>query len=216
MNKLKFHKQETVIAALVEGNSVRSIERMTGVHRDTILRLMVRVGKGCERLLDGLMRDIDCRRVQVDEIWAYVGKKQRNVTPDDDNERTGDVWTWVALDADTKLIPTYRVDQRSSRAAKLFINDLASRVQGRVQLSSDALKHYVSATEEAFGSAVDYGQIVKSYEFLKGGPGRYSPPKVVSAKATASSGTLIVTTSAPHSLSAPTSPCGCPAAGSRA
>ena len=183
MNKLKLDKQIAVIGALVEGNSIRSTERMTGVHRDTIMRLLVRVGTGCERLLDESMRDLNCRHIQVDEIWAFVGKKQGSLTPADNPRKLGDIWTWIALDADTKLIPAYRVDRRSSRAAHLFLGDLAGRINGRVQLSSDAHKAYITAAERAFGSAVDYGQIVKSYESTYHGAGRYSPPKVVAAKA---------------------------------
>lgn len=181
MNKLKREKKEQVIGALVEGNSIRSAERMSGVHRDTIMRLLVRVGAGCERLLDETMRDLPCERVQVDEIWSYVGKKQRHLTHRDNPLETGDVWTFVALDADTKVVPCYRVGKRTLPHAKAFLNDLSGRLTNRVQLSSDALNAYVEASEAAFGSRVDYGQIVKSYEAEPIGPGRYSPPHVVAA-----------------------------------
>lgn len=181
MNKLKSEKKEAVMAALVEGNSVRSTERMTGVHRDTILRLLVRVGSGCERLLDETMRDLPCERIQVDEIWSYVGKKQRHLTHRDNPLETGDVWTFVALDADTKVVPCYRVGKRTAPHARAFLSDLSGRLTNRVQLSSDALNAYVEASEAAFGNRVDYGQIVKSYEAEPIGPGRYSPPHVVSA-----------------------------------
>ena len=182
MNKLKIDKQTAVISALVEGNSIRSIERMTSVHRDTIMRLMVSVGDGCERLMNETMRDLPCKRLQVDEIWAFVGKKQRHLTWKDDPTRTGDVWTFVALDADTKLVPSYRVGQRTAPEAQAFLKDLEARLTNRVQLSSDALAAYVEAAEAAFGANVDYGQIVKSYEAEPIGPGRYSPPHVVSAE----------------------------------
>ena len=188
MNKLKAERQSAVIAALVEGNSIRSIERMTGVHRDTICRLLVRVGDGCQRLMEETMRGLDCRRIQVDEIWSYVQKKQRRVTADDDRTRVGDHWTFVAIDADTKLVPTWLVGKRDLYTATAFMTDLAGRLSNRVQLSSDALAAYVAATEEAFGAGVDYGQIVKFYEAEPIGPGRYSPPKVVSSERSAISG----------------------------
>jgi IS1 family transposase len=144
---------------------------------------MMRVGAGCERLLDEKMRNLACERVQIDdEIWGYVGKKQRHVTADDDPERTGDTWTFVAVDADSKLIPVYRVGKRDLATATAFLNDLSGRLVNRVQLSSDALSAYVNASERAFGAGVDYGQIVKSYEAEPIGPGRYSPPRVVSAE----------------------------------
>lgn len=143
---------------------MRSTERLTGVHRDTILRLLVRTGDGCARFLDERMHGLGCRRIQVDEIWTYVQKKQRHVQVTDDPTRTGDVWTFVTLDADTKLVPTYRVGARTAPVATNFMNDLTGRLTHRVQISSDALSAYVNAIDEAFGSNVDYGQIVKSYE----------------------------------------------------
>lgn len=172
-------KREAVIRCLVNGSSVRATERMTDVHRDTVLRFMVKVGTGCERLLDEKMRNLPCRRLQVDEIWGYVGKKQRHLTMADDSARTGDTWTFVAIDADSKLIPVYRIGKRDLPTATAFLNDLAGRLTNRVQLSSDALRAYVDAAEEAFGCEVDYGQIVKSYEAEPLGPGRYSPPRVI-------------------------------------
>ena len=182
MNKLKSQKQTAVIASLLEGCSIRSTERLTGVHRDTIMRLLVKTGEGCARLLNDRMQDLACRRIQVDEIWTFVQKKQRHVLSTDDPTRTGDVWTFVALDADTKLVPTYSVGERNAKVATDFIADLSSRLKNRVQLSSDALPQYVNAIERAFGANVDYGQIVKSYEADAIGPGRYSPPHVVAAQ----------------------------------
>jgi len=109
MNRLPLSRRTQVINCLVEGNSIRSTERMTDTHRDTIMRLMVQVAEGCAKLMDEQMRNLSCGRIQVDEIWTYVGKKQRMLTPADDRSRVGDMWTFVALDPDTKLIPTYRV-----------------------------------------------------------------------------------------------------------
>ena len=179
MNKLSIDKQTAIISALVEGNSIRSVERMTGVHRDTIMRLMVRVGDGCQRLLDERMRDLPCKHLQLDEIWCYVGKKQRHVKEDDDLNKVGDFYTWVAIDSATKLIPSFKVGKRDSETGQVFVDDLASRLANRVQISSDGLNIYVDAIEESFGADVDYAQIVKTYEAEPIGPGRYSPPKVV-------------------------------------
>ncbi|MEW6442582.1 MAG: IS1 family transposase [bacterium] len=182
MNKLRSEKQEAVISALVEGASIRSAERMSGVHRDTIMRLMLRIGNACETLMDVAMRDLPCRHIQVDEVWSYVGKKQRHVLSTDNPNKVGDFWTWVALDSDTKLVPTYKVGKRDSATAHAFIFDLSSRLANRIQISSDALNLYVEAVDAAFGLDVDYAQIVKSYEAEPIGPGRYSPPKVVATE----------------------------------
>ncbi len=181
-NHLKRDKQERIISCLIEGSSVRSTERMTGAHRDTIIRLMQRVGAGCEDLLDSELRNLDCKRIQLDEIWGYVGKKQRHVSIYDDPTRTtGDMWTFVAIDADSKLVPCFRVGKRDRRTIYGFVDDLASRLKNRVQISSDQLRAYVDAVDASFGANVDYAQIVKYYEAEPIGPGRYSPPKVVDA-----------------------------------
>ena len=178
MNRLPLARQAQILSCLVEGNSIRSTERMTNTHRDTIMRLMVSIGNGCARLMDAEMRDLNCERVQVDEIWTYVQKKQRQVTPDDDRGRVGDMWTFVALDPDTKLVPSYRVSKRTAVNARAFMQDLSERLANRVQLSSDGLNTYAEAVERAFGVDVDYGQAVKFYEAEPIGPGRYSPPRV--------------------------------------
>jgi IS1 family transposase len=178
MNRTPLARRTQIINCLVEGNSIRSTERMTGTHRDTVMRLLVEVGTGCQKLMDEQMRDLSCQRIQVDEIWSYVGKKQRNVTATDDRSRVGDQWTFVALDADTKLVPVYRIGKRNLSTATAFMCDLSDRLSNRVQISSDALKAYVEATERAFGADVDYGQAVKFYDAEPVGPGRYSPPRV--------------------------------------
>ena len=181
-NVLNRQKKEAVLRCLVDGASVRATERITEVHRDTILRLMVRAGHGCERLMNETMRDLPCRRIEVDELWAYVGKKQRRVRPEDDPALVGDFYTFVALDPESKLVPTYLVGKRTAETAVAFMIDLSSRLANRVQLSSDALDAYVGAVEAAFGADVDYGQIVKFYEAEPTGAGRYSPPRVVAAE----------------------------------
>ncbi len=184
MNRVPLSRRTQIINCLVEGNSIRSTERMTDTHRDTVMPLMVEVGAGCAKLMDEQMRGLSCRRIQVDEIWAYVQKKQRQVTEADDRSRVGDQWTFVALDPETKLIPTWRIGKRDLPTATAFLTDLSERLANRVQLSSDALAAYVDATEQAFGADVDYGQAVKFYDAEPAGPGRYSPPKVTYAERT--------------------------------
>jgi IS1 family transposase len=181
MNALSLPEQTQVISCVVEGNSIPSTERMTGFHRDTIMRLMVRVGNGCEALQSIVMHDLPCKRIQVDELWAFVGMKQRHMKADDDLLRTGDTWTWVAIDADTKLVPCYHVGMRTLTDAYVFMGNLSHRLANRVQLSSGALNAYAVAVDRYFGLGVDSGQVVKSYEAEPTGPGRYSPPKVVAA-----------------------------------
>lgn len=182
-NVLKREKQIAVIAALAEGMAIRQIERMTEIHRDTIMRLGVRVGQGCARIMDEKMRDLNCQNVQVDELWGFIQKKKRNLTAADDSTR-GDVWTFCAIDADTKLVPAYKVGKRDVATAHAFMNDLSSRLKNRVQLSTDGLRAYVDAVEEAFGADVDYGQIVKTYAAVetKAPQRRYSPPELVNIK----------------------------------
>lgn len=161
-NVLPMEKQVAVISALAEGSGIRQIERMTGVHRDTIMRLGVRVGKGCQSLLDAKMRDLPCQQLQFDEIWGFIGKKERHLKPED-NPEYGDVWTFCAIDPDTKLVPSFKVGKRDLATADAFVADVASRLRNRVQISSDALRAYVDAIEMNFGANVDFAQIVKTY-----------------------------------------------------
>lgn len=180
MNRTPLTRRTQIINCLVEGNSIRSTERMTNTHRDTVMRLLVEVGGGCAKIMDEKMRDLTCERIQVDEIWSYVGKKQMHLKPGEDRSRLGDQWTFVALDPDTKLVPAYRVGKRTKPHAVAFMTDLSERLSNRVQISSDALNSYVDAVEQAFGADVDYGQAVKFYDAEPIGPGRYAPPRVVS------------------------------------
>ena len=182
-NVLKRDKRVAVISLLLEGNSVRSTERLTGVHRDTILRLMLRVGAGCAEFSNQTLRNLDCERIEVDEIWAFVAKKSKNVTESDDWSRIGDQYTFVALDPRTKLIPSYKVGKCTAYTTMEFINDLESRVRGRIQISSDGFQPYYHAIASAFGRGnVDYAMIVKEYAETAAGRGRYSPPKVISCE----------------------------------
>jgi IS1 family transposase len=188
MNRLPIKRRTQIIASLVEGNSIRSTERMTDTHRDTIMRLMVNVGEGCAKWMDENMRQLSCERIQIDEVWAFGQKKQRHITENDDKNRVGDMWTFVALDPDSKLVPAYRVGKRDMKNATAFISDLSERLTNRIQLSSDALKTYVNAVEDVFGADVDYGQLIKIYESDHIGPGRYSPPHIVDSKKTVITG----------------------------
>ena len=180
-NVLNTDKQIAVIGALSEGSSIRSIERITGIHRDTIMRLGVRVGQECTALMDAKMRNLPCHRLEMDEIWGFVGKKERHVREGDSG--VGSVWTFCAIDADTKLVPAFRVGNRDEATAKAFVRDLSERLAYRVQLSTDGLNAYVNAIERSFGGNADYGQIIKTYgtESVEG-QRRYSQPEVISSE----------------------------------
>lgn len=182
-NHLNLETKTVAVSMLCEGNSIRSIERITGVHRDTIMRLGVRIGEGCRQIMDGKMRNLPCRLIQVDEVWGFVGMKQKTALRRHSKAGVGDVWTWVALDSETKLVPTFAVGDRSGYMADCFIEDLASRLSHRVQLSSDALRAYTDAVERAFGAGVDYGSIVKTFSHSDlEEQRRYSPPEVMNVK----------------------------------
>jgi IS1 family transposase len=180
-NVLNMDKQIAVIGALAEGSSIRSIERITGVHRDTIMRLGVKVGQGCTALMDEKMQNLPCRRLEMDEIWGFVGKKERHIREGETG--VGSVWTFCAIDADTKLVPAFKVGDRSVATANAFIQDVADRMAYRVQISTDGLRAYVDAIENAFGGDVDYAQIIKVYGHEETNNNRrYSAPEFVSAE----------------------------------
>lgn len=183
-NVLPTERKLAVLSALTEGCSIRSTERMTGVNRETVGKLLVRVGNGCASLLDEKMVDLGCERLELDELWSFVGKKQRSVTERDDASRVGDQWVYVAIDADTKLIPSFLVGKREIQNTNAFVADVASRLRNRVQISTDGLRQYIASIHDAFGPNVDYAQIVKSYEADPIGAGRYSPPRVSSTEKT--------------------------------
>jgi len=180
-NVLNIDKKIAIIGALTEGSSIRSIERMTGVHRDTIMRLGVKVGQGCTTLMDAKMRNLSCNRLEMDEIWGFVGKKERNVKMGESTE-IGSVWTWCAIDAETKLVPAFMVGERNKATATAFATDVASRMANRVQLSTDGFHAYAQAIENFFGTDVDYGQIVKVYGTYEFGERRYSTSGILSAE----------------------------------
>lgn len=136
---------------------------MTEIHRDTIMRLGVRVGERCHQILDQKMRGLNCSRIEVDELWGFIGKKKYHASRADKAQGLGDVWTFLAIDPVTKIIPSYVVGKRDRYHATLFLEDLASRLNNRIQLSSDAMNAYPDSVERAFGADVDYAQIVKEY-----------------------------------------------------
>ncbi len=181
-----------VVSALTEGNSIRSIERMTGVHRDTIMRLGVRVGNGCAAVMDSTMRNLECKLIQMDEIWGFVGMKNRTATQADRRAGLGDAWTFVAIDAESRMVPAYLVGKRDGYHADAFVADLASRLSEHVQLSSDGLAAYVDAVERGFGANVDYGQVVKIYGAADiADQRRYSPAQLVEVRKLSVSGNPI-------------------------
>jgi len=181
-NVLPREKQIAVIAALAEGSSIRAIERMTGINRNTIMNLGVRVGQGCAKILDAKMRNLTCNYLQFDEIWGFIGKKEKHRMITDD-PRLGDVWTFCAIDAETKLVPSFRCGKRDRMTANMFVGDVAARLKNRPQVSSDGLRAYVEAVENAFGMDVDFGMIIKNYGVDRGEhhqERRYSAPEVTS------------------------------------
>ena len=181
-NILPPDKKIQVIAALAEGSSIRSIERMTGVHRDTVMRLGVKIGQGCTALMDEKMRELSCERLEMAEIWGFVGKKEAHVKPTD-GAGVGSIWTFCAIDAETKLVPAFKVGDRTAATANAFVKDVASRMKNRLQISTDGLWVYVDAVERAFGANVDYGQIVKTYGAQESNDNRrYSAPDFVSSE----------------------------------
>ena len=169
--RLTTERKAQVVGALVEGASIRSVERMTGVHRDTITKLVLRMGKASQRLLDERVRGVHCDQLQLDEMWAFVGKKRRTVRESDDTSKVGDFWCWVALDPESKLIPAHLIGKRTWQDAETFARDLRSRVEGRVQLNTDKLVAYRAALFGAFSERQDdgswkrpdWGTIVKRY-----------------------------------------------------
>ncbi len=174
MNVLSLEQRTRVLAALVEGNSVRSTVRMTGVSKGAILRLLVEVGEFLSIYQDIMLRDLPCRRIEADEIWSFCGAKQRNAT----KEGQGDIWTFTAIDADTKLMVSWLVGPRNQSTAHQFMRDVKSRLKNRVQITTDGHRMYITAVEEAFGwGRCDFAQIIKIYGQPEGieGQRRYSP-----------------------------------------
>ena len=191
MNTLTNEKRCRVIAALVEGNSIRASVRMTGVAKNTIVKLLADVGTACWEYQDRVMRDLTCKRIQCDEIWSFCYAKKKNVPRDKQGEfGYRDVWTWTAIDADTKLVPCWLVGLRDAGYATEFIADLAKRLRNRVQLTTDGHKAYLEAVEDAFGGDIDYAMLLKLYgpETKATNETRYSPAVCTGALQTTISG----------------------------
>ncbi len=180
MNKLSREARAQILGMMVEGVSIRAISRMTGASKNTVVKLLADAGEAFSDYQDRTLRGLTCKRVQVDEIWAFVYAKAKNVpTAKAAPEGAGDCWTWMAIDADTKLIPSFYVGARDAYAAQAFIGDLASRLSNRVQLTSDGHKPYLEAVEQSFGADIDYAMLIKHYGEPTGGIGKYSPGECV-------------------------------------
>jgi IS1 family transposase/lambda repressor-like predicted transcriptional regulator len=179
MNKLTTGRRAQIISALVEGNSIRATSRMVGVSKDTVMKLLVDAGKVCAEYQDEVMRNLTCRLIQCDEIWSFCFAKQKNVSPEKQGILGyGDVWTWTAIEQETKLVPCWHVGRRDAQAAEQFINDLASRLKHRVQITTDGHRPYLEAIEGAFGCDVDYAMLIKLYG-KEQEEVRYSPAKCI-------------------------------------
>jgi IS1 family transposase len=183
MNNLPIERQIAVITALVEGNSIRATVRMTGVAKDTVTKLLARIGQACADYQDKALRNLTCKRVQCDEIWSFCYAKDKNVPADKRGQfGYGDVWTWTAICADTKLIPCWRVGRRNAWDAQHFMYDLAARLANRVQLTTDGHRVYLDAVDLAFGNNIDYAMLVKLYGVDKREKeARYSPAQCLGA-----------------------------------
>ena len=178
MNKLDNAKRIQVVSTLIEGCSIRSTVRITGVAKNTIAKLLVELGAACSKYMDGAMQNLSCERLQCDEIWSFIYAKQKNVKDEhfDNGGYAGDVWTWIALDADTKLVPCFTVGMRDAITARDFMEGLAARLKNRVQLTTDGHKPYLTAVKKAFGNDIDFATLVKIYGGdPTEGQKRYSP-----------------------------------------
>jgi len=187
MNRLSTSQRATVVRCLVEGNSIRSTVRMTGVSKNTITKLLVDLGNACSKHQDATLRGLPCQRLQLDEIWTFCYAKERHLSPEKQGVfGYGDVWTWTAMDAETKLVPSFVVGPRDSETAHRFVDDLAGRLAAeRVQVTSDGLKLYLTAVDDAFGAAVDYAMLIKLYgddSASESPERRYSPGTVTGTR----------------------------------
>ena len=183
MNRLPIKNRAQILSALVEGNSLRATSRMVGVSINTVTKLLVDVGTACAEYQDTALRDLRCQRIQADEIWAFCYAKQKNVPADKRGQfGYGDVWTFTAIDADTKLCVSWMVGDRTSESALTFLTDIASRVPDRFQLTTDGASIYQITYVDAFGPIVDYAQLQKLYAATVDEAGRYSPPSCIGTK----------------------------------
>ncbi|MBI3626558.1 IS1 family transposase [Candidatus Uhrbacteria bacterium] len=181
MNKKSTQERVQILQLLVEGNSLRSTSRITGASKNTVTKLLVDAGEACAWYQDKNLRNLPCKRIQCDEIWSFVYAKEKNVT-EGMAEGSGDVWTWTAIDAETKLVPSWCVGSRDAETANEFMKDLAGRMASRIQLTSDGHKPYMQAVEGAFGADIDYAMLIKIYGTSPSGVTRYSPTPFVGAR----------------------------------
>ncbi len=210
MNKLSTTERVQILSMLVEGSSMRSISRVADVSINTVSALLVDAGRACAAHHEEKVRGIRAKRVQCDEIWAFCYAKQRNVaTAKAAPEEAGDVWTWTALDADSKMIISYLVGGRDAGYAHEFMQDVAGRVVSRVQLTTDGHKAYLDAVEGAFGADVDYAMLIKLYGEAAGPKGRYSPAECTGAIKTRVEGRPDAKHISTSYVERQTSPCGC-------
>mgnify|MGYP003587644556 CR=1 FL=1 len=178
MNQLSIEKRAQIIGMLVEGNSMRAVSRMAGCSINTVTKLLIDVGSACWTYQNKAMRNLPCKRIQCDEIWSFCYAKEKNVPRDHKGEwGYGDVYTWTAMCADTKLVPSFLIGRRDAGFANIFMKDLASRLKNKVQLTTDGHKAYLTAVEDAFGGDIDYAMLVKTYgeDPTTEGKRRYSP-----------------------------------------
>lgn len=189
MKKLSVQERCRILSCLVEGCSVRSTCRMTGFAKGTVLKFMAELGAVCEEYHDAKVRGLKSARIQCDEIWAFCGSKAKNVPPGKNSDPNyGDVWTWTALDADSKFMVTWLVGSRDAGCAHDFIDDLKDRLAGRVQLTTDGYKPYEFAVQDAFGWQIDYAQLIKIYGEPRDGHARYSPAECTGTRIVRHSG----------------------------
>jgi len=183
MNRLNTERRTQILRCLVEGNSIRSTVRITGAAKNTVTKLLVDVGKACAEYQNKTFRNLPCQRLQVDEIWSFCYAKQKNVPKELKGKfGYGDVWTFTSICADTKLVPSWLVGNRNVETAYVFLKDLASRMKNKVQLTTDGHKIYFNTVDFAFGTNVDYAQLVKIYGRPSTGEKRYSPPEFIEAR----------------------------------
>jgi len=183
MNRLSATQRAKIIGCLVEGNSIRATSRITGAAKNTIVGLLVRVGQGCAAYQDRTLRNLACKRIQCDEIWSFCHAKQKNVPQDKQGTfGYGDVWTWTAIDAETKLVLSFMIGNRDSETARYFIDNLAGRVANRIQLTTDGHSAYLEAVEGSFGSEIDYAMLHKLYGASDEGQRRYSPATCIGTR----------------------------------
>ncbi len=177
MRKLNSTTREQVISCLIEGCSIRATVRMTSVAEKTVMRLLAEVGTVCAQYQDKVFRNLPCKRLQLDEMWSWIYCKEKNRTEEiaKKNPAAGDIWLWTAVCADTKLVPAWMLGSRDGRTAKRFVNDLASRLRHRIQLTTDSHRPYLQAVEDAFGGDIDFAMLHKVYGFPQEYETRYSP-----------------------------------------